>query len=60
MNNIDIVRHAAEFARSRRAERLAPDDAWHQWSNQFGITGPAARYIFEAEYQQQLEGGSRH
>jgi hypothetical protein len=52
MTNLEILRQAGHFAAlcASRGERLEPDDAWHRWSTTHGVTGPAARYIFEAEY----------
>lgn len=56
MTNLDIQRHAAEFAArcAQRGERLDPETAWHLWSEQYGVHDPGARYLFEAEYEWRL------
>ncbi|MET0389308.1 MAG: hypothetical protein ABW321_25265 [Polyangiales bacterium] len=61
MTNLDIQKHAALFAaaRARIGQRLAPEEAWHAWSREYGVTGPGARYLFEAEYEIQLEAQQR-
>jgi len=63
MTNFDIQRHAAQFAEAwRRSKRhLDPDDAWYIWSERHGVRSPAARLLFEAEYEARLDGRSeRH
>lgn len=57
MTNLDIQKHAAQFAeaRLRLCRQLAPEDAWYLWSAEHGVSGPAARMLFETEYEARLD-----
>lgn len=57
MTNLDIRKHAAQFAKARlRSKRpMTAEDAWYLWSTQHGVSGPAARLLFEAEYEARLD-----
>lgn len=52
MTNLEIQKQAGQFAAlcASRGERLEPEEAWYRWSLEHGVTGPAARMLFEAEY----------
>jgi hypothetical protein len=62
MTNLEVQRQAARFAahHAARADYLDPDDAWHLWSAEHGVTSPAARHVFEGTYQARMNKLTRH